>query len=326
MAARRKKYFRRRVLAFIVLLLVAAGLYVGVRRLVVWLKGVPAAPAVAKSEAALPFKPEKFLKVNLGDDTDAFVALSPAETSLRQMALVTGPQKSPKLVGEPVTIADFDLAVVDLPRAKGVVVLYQKLPQEGTPKEVIVGSEKVLEAAGGEPDYQAWKADRSRGLVPAKYLELAAPLNPPAPTAIVVDKWLNVLWFYDKGELVQTFPVATGSQTRGPLPTAATAMANRQTPTGTYSIETKVKGMPYYKDKIPALDPRNPLGTRWLGFSVYKGDGALVWAIHGTNDPSSMGRWVSDGCIRMTNQAVEWLYDRVDPGTVLKIVSSQPPT
>ncbi len=55
--------------------------------------------------------------------------------------------------------------------------------------------------------------------------------------------------------------------------------------------------------------PANPLGARalYLGSSMYR--------IHGTNEPSTIGRNVSSGCIRMMNEDVIDLYDRVRVGT-----------
>jgi lipoprotein-anchoring transpeptidase ErfK/SrfK len=54
--------------------------------------------------------------------------------------------------------------------------------------------------------------------------------------------------------------------------------------------------------------PHNPLGARalYLGSSLYR--------IHGTNDPSTIGQNVSSGCIRMTNDDVIDLYNRVPVG------------
>ena len=51
--------------------------------------------------------------------------------------------------------------------------------------------------------------------------------------------------------------------------------------------------------------PENPLGARamYLGTSLYR--------IHGSNEPETMGAAVSSGCIRMTNEDVVDLYDRV---------------
>jgi lipoprotein-anchoring transpeptidase ErfK/SrfK len=55
--------------------------------------------------------------------------------------------------------------------------------------------------------------------------------------------------------------------------------------------------------------PDNPMGARgiYLGSSLYR--------IHGTNEPHTIGQAVSSGCIRMTNDDVADLYDRVRVGT-----------
>jgi hypothetical protein len=55
--------------------------------------------------------------------------------------------------------------------------------------------------------------------------------------------------------------------------------------------------------------PGNPLGARamYLGSSEYR--------IHGTNDPSTIGKFVSSGCIRLTNEDVADLFSRVEVGT-----------
>jgi lipoprotein-anchoring transpeptidase ErfK/SrfK len=60
---------------------------------------------------------------------------------------------------------------------------------------------------------------------------------------------------------------------------------------------------------IPGGSPRNPMGAAALGLS--RGN----YAIHGTNDPGSIGRFVSHGCIRMFNEDVLDLYSRVHLGT-----------
>jgi lipoprotein-anchoring transpeptidase ErfK/SrfK len=64
-----------------------------------------------------------------------------------------------------------------------------------------------------------------------------------------------------------------------------------------------------YLPRFVAGGPGNPLGARamYLGSSVYR--------IHGTNDPSTIGKFVSSGCIRLTNEDVADLFSRVDVGT-----------
>jgi len=64
-----------------------------------------------------------------------------------------------------------------------------------------------------------------------------------------------------------------------------------------------------YLPRFVAGGPGNPLGARamYLGSSEYR--------IHGTNDPSTIGKFVSSGCIRLTNEDVSDLFSRVNVGT-----------
>ena len=58
--------------------------------------------------------------------------------------------------------------------------------------------------------------------------------------------------------------------------------------------------------------PSNPLGSRAL--YLYRNGRDTLYRIHGTTQPSSIGRSVSNGCIRMINGHVEDLYERVPVG------------
>lgn len=66
--------------------------------------------------------------------------------------------------------------------------------------------------------------------------------------------------------------------------------------------------------------PDNPLGARAL--YLYKNGRDTLYRIHGTNQPSSIGKSVSSGCIRMLNEHVAELYDRVSVGTPVIVLSS----
>lgn len=122
---------------------------------------------------------------------------------------------------------------------------------------------------------------------------------------IVINKSTNKLQLYENNALIKTFPVATG---RKPS----------LTPEGKFSIVNKLINPYYGKLKIPGGDPRNPLGFRWLGLSI---GGGGEYGIHGTNNPSSIGKYASSGCIRMYNQDVQWLFNRVPVGTTVEICS-----
>ena len=76
-----------------------------------------------------------------------------------------------------------------------------------------------------------------------------------------------------------------------------------------------------YLPRFMAGGEGNPLGARalYLGQTLYR--------IHGTNQPSTIGTFVSSGCIRLTNEDIMHLYSRVKIGTrVVVLPSSQPAT
>ncbi|MDP1881766.1 MAG: L,D-transpeptidase [Bradyrhizobium sp.] len=74
-----------------------------------------------------------------------------------------------------------------------------------------------------------------------------------------------------------------------------------------------------YLPRFVAGGPGNPLGARamYLGSSVYR--------IHGTNDPSTIGKFVSSGCIRLTNEDVADLFSRVSIGTKVVVLPKNAP-
>jgi lipoprotein-anchoring transpeptidase ErfK/SrfK len=90
--------------------------------------------------------------------------------------------------------------------------------------------------------------------------------------------------------------------------------------TGTRSIKAKYvepawsppaiirRDRPNLPDVIPGGSPQNPMGARVLSLGG-------EYAIHGTNQPGSIGGFVSYGCIRMHNEDIIDLYRRVSVGT-----------
>lgn len=84
----------------------------------------------------------------------------------------------------------------------------------------------------------------------------------------------------------------------------AVGKASTPTPKGTFKIVNR------------AINPGGPFGARWLGLDAPNGD----YGIHGTNNPSSIGKNVSNGCIRMYNKDVIELAGIVPMGTIVKIV------
>jgi lipoprotein-anchoring transpeptidase ErfK/SrfK len=74
-----------------------------------------------------------------------------------------------------------------------------------------------------------------------------------------------------------------------------------------------------YLPRFMAGGPGNPMGARamYLGSTVYR--------IHGTNQPSTIGKFVSSGCIGMLNEDVSDLFDRVKVGTRVVVLPGSPP-
>ncbi len=124
-----------------------------------------------------------------------------------------------------------------------------------------------------------------------------------AAFTIFVDKSQNSLYLKTDEDIFKSYVVATGR--------------DNCTPVGTFKIATKLVNPTWFKDNevIPAGDPRNILGSRWMGFDV-----APSYGIHGTTEPQSIGKQSTSGCVRMLNSDVEELYTIIPVGTEVTIV------
>ena len=82
--------------------------------------------------------------------------------------------------------------------------------------------------------------------------------------------------------------------------------------------EAMIERQPYLP-RFMAGGEGNPLGARalYLGQTLYR--------IHGTNQPSTIGTFVSSGCIRLTNEDIADLYGRVKLGTRVVVLPATPP-
>jgi lipoprotein-anchoring transpeptidase ErfK/SrfK len=65
--------------------------------------------------------------------------------------------------------------------------------------------------------------------------------------------------------------------------------------------------------------PHNPMGAR--GLYLYQGSRDTLFRIHGTNQPEYIGQAISSGCIRLTNEDVIDLYNRVKMGAVVVVLA-----
>jgi lipoprotein-anchoring transpeptidase ErfK/SrfK len=123
-----------------------------------------------------------------------------------------------------------------------------------------------------------------------------------APFNILIDKSQNILILKSEEEIMKTYIVSTGT--------------NGSTPVGTFKITNKLLDPTWFKAGavVPAGNSANLLGSRWLGFDL------PGYGIHGTNDPQSLGKQATQGCVRMANSDVEELYSIVPLGTEVTIV------
>ena len=85
----------------------------------------------------------------------------------------------------------------------------------------------------------------------------------------------------------------------------------------TADIKRRMPGTPNFVGP----GPQNPLGARAL--YLYQNGEDTLYRIHGTNQPEYIGQAISSGCIRMTNEAVIDLYDRVKTGAVTVVLKSR---
>lgn len=110
---------------------------------------------------------------------------------------------------------------------------------------------------------------------------------------IVINTHYRQLTFRERELPVNTYPVGVGKPAT-------------PTPAGNYKVVNKI------------FNPGGVLGSRWMGLNIPGG----VYGIHGTNNPGSIGGYVSNGCIRMHNKDVEDVFPLVGIGTPVEITGS----
>ncbi len=142
---------------------------------------------------------------------------------------------------------------------------------------------------------------------------ISAPVTDAAPaevSKVVINIPSRTLWVYEGDKIVRHFPVGVG---RVGFPT----------PVGQFSIIRKVLDPgwenPYLGKGKMRLAPgeTNPLGTRWMGFLQNSGG---EYGMHGTDNPGSVGKFSSHGCVRLKVPDAEALFELVDVGTLVEVV------
>jgi lipoprotein-anchoring transpeptidase ErfK/SrfK len=172
---------------------------------------------------------------------------------------------------------------------------------------------------------------------PSDSLTLTAPDDETAPSSETPERLRRAVVAYDTREAPGTIVIDTGRTTLYYVLGQGRAIrygvgVGREgfTWSGVQTISRKAEWPDWhppaemiarqpYLPRFMAGGPGNPLGARamYLGSSQYR--------IHGTNDPSTIGKFVSSGCIRLTNEDVADLFSRVDVGSKVVVLPKNAP-
>ncbi|HEY4256752.1 MAG TPA: L,D-transpeptidase [Candidatus Udaeobacter sp.] len=178
----------------------------------------------------------------------------------------------------------------------------------GAVKEIKPGSELNAQPANDveyQPEGQSESDDKNNG--PKK--EEAAS----TPIVIKVDTKINMLGVFQGDKLIAAYPVTIGSaHTASPVGEWKVSRITKM-PTFRYDKEMLQHGTRSGNFHLLPPGPRNPVGVMWIALNK-KGIG-----IHGTNDPDSIGRAASHGCIRLANWDVVRLATKIKPGDNVSI-------
>ena len=136
-----------------------------------------------------------------------------------------------------------------------------------------------------------------------------------APGTILVDTDARYLYYVLPQDKAIRYGVAVGEEA---LAFSGVARVGRMTewPDWIPTPEIQARLGPY-PARVPG-GPANPLGARAL--YLFAGNKDTLYRIHGTNQPEYIGQAISSGCIRMTNEDVIDLFDRVKPGAMVVVL------
>lgn len=137
----------------------------------------------------------------------------------------------------------------------------------------------------------------------------------PKDFRIVIERSTCSLYLFDSRGLFKRYRVGLGK-------------AGHETALGSYVLGNKQKDPTWFKPgagPIPAGDPANELGSRWMPMTPSKEGLPTDLGIHGTIAPDTVGQYSSMGCARMTNNDVEELFDLVVRSTPVDVVDVYKP-
>jgi lipoprotein-anchoring transpeptidase ErfK/SrfK len=182
---------------------------------------------------------------------------------------------------------------------------------------IAAGTELVVANVGGNDGIGTPPAANAASCpASAAVSSAAAPVAARSPKArsIEIDKSDRVMRVLGaEGQVVAAFPISIGGPD-DPLPIGPMKIANEvKNPTFTFDpVLIKHSAKNAVKVDI-AGGPNNPVGNMWLGLSKPH------WGIHGTPEPSRLGRAETNGCIHLTNWDAQRLATLAKPGFVVDV-------
>jgi lipoprotein-anchoring transpeptidase ErfK/SrfK len=135
-----------------------------------------------------------------------------------------------------------------------------------------------------------------------------------APGSIVVDSDNHYLYYVLDGGKAIRYGITVGEEAMAWSGIAKVGSMTEWPPWHPTKSEISRLGVPTF---VPP-GPDNPMGSRAL--YLYSGGKDTLFRIHGTNQPEYIGASISSGCIRMTNEDVIDLYNRVKTGTIVVVL------
>jgi lipoprotein-anchoring transpeptidase ErfK/SrfK len=202
-------------------------------------------------------------------------------------------------------------------------------PEYSTPQAVHPSLERQYAAlygpVAGEP-FQVPAVPLSQ--VDATYLRRTVSYpSSDAPGTIIIDPQNRFLYLVMGGGRAVRYGVGVGRQGFG-WSGVATIRDKQEWPDW-YPPKEMLQRQPELMKQMHALrsgigmagGPRNPLGARAM--YLWQGNKDTLYRIHGTNEPWTIGRSVSSGCIRMLNQDVIDLYERTPLGAKVVVLGSR---
>jgi len=136
-----------------------------------------------------------------------------------------------------------------------------------------------------------------------------------APGTILVDTDARFLYYVLPDGKAIRYGVAVGEEALA-FSGVANVQRKAEWPTWTPTADIKKRlDVPNFVGP----GPHNPMGARAL--YLYQGNKDTLYRIHGTNQPEYIGQAISSGCIRMTNEDVIDLYNRVKMGTTVVVLA-----